>query len=452
MAEVRKSAPKQKQTGGDKRRTQAAAICSRVKDAVNNYEISGLDDALQRVVGLLAAKDKLLAELLPEISTHHITQKLVNELFFHSMQLEEQAKAMLQKLLIKNSKDKKRTTQVLSLNKNYKMTSLKDLSGFHFCETNNKREHDIVGGNTSGNSISLQKHTSQTQENLQRLDTELRTLGADIGYSLPSVDWDYSKIRTDYQIKNINNEDHKNLLEKLNHHHHIVCKLSGQAAQAKKTYVNKNDAFKRDFLKKNSLEFLPDDEDENYESYKTKMIHSSNSERLKKESAIKEKERAENEFELTRRTLDNKTNCFLKVVEEWEFAKVKEEAFKSTGEKLTPTVGVSFQVQPTTPPLATPPTAAKKKDATTKPAPPKTHALQNASMFKTPDSKKHKRSSDDADTTDMQCATKKSPKKTKAGGTDPLWKWPVEEELLQFIDSQGENLFGFPSPPGIRQH
>ena len=85
---------------GDKRKEHAEELCSRIEEVVNEYDIGGSDTALPKVMGLLLANQKLISKLLPKINKSHITQRLVNELFLGSMEIENAAKYMLQKYII----------------------------------------------------------------------------------------------------------------------------------------------------------------------------------------------------------------------------------------------------------------------------------------------------------------------------------------------------------------
>ena len=99
MAEPRK-ATTAKSSDGDKRKEHAEQVCSRIEEVVSEYDINGSDTSLPKVMGLLLANQKLLSKLLPKINKSHVTQRLVNELFLGSMQIEHEAKNVLQRYLL----------------------------------------------------------------------------------------------------------------------------------------------------------------------------------------------------------------------------------------------------------------------------------------------------------------------------------------------------------------
>ena len=93
---------------------------------VNDYDINGSDAALPKVMGLLLANQKLLSKLLPRINKSHVTQRLINELFLGSMQIEKEAKDMLQKFLLDKCNDTsdERKKLLVECTKSYTMLPL----------------------------------------------------------------------------------------------------------------------------------------------------------------------------------------------------------------------------------------------------------------------------------------------------------------------------------------
>ena len=201
---------------GDKRKEHAEELCSRIEEVVNEYDIDGSDAALPKVMGLLLANQKLISKLLPKINKSHITQRLVNELFLGSMEIEHAAKYMLQKYLLEKCSytSDERKKLLVDCTKSYRMLPLAANHGPS--ESMPSYENQLKADGTVDLRL-VEKRTS-----LKRLETKLRKLGVEIGFPLESVAYDYSLINTEYEVQDVQNNKAIGLIEKLNHQRHVT--------------------------------------------------------------------------------------------------------------------------------------------------------------------------------------------------------------------------------------
>ena len=299
---------------GDKRKEHAEELCSRIEEVVNEYDIDGSDVALPKVMGLLLANQKLISSLLPKINKSHITQRLVNELFLGSMEIEHAAKYMLQKYLLEKCSytSDERKKLLVDCTKSYKMLPLAANTGPS--ESMPSYENQLKADGT------VEKRTSS----LKRLETKLRKLGVEIGFPLESVAYDYSLINTEYEVQGVQNNKAIGLIEKLNHQRYLTGIAHGELADAKRVYKEKTDAFKKQYLRENmSLEFLPDEDDDCYEAYRAQLKKSNGykaaTRKLKQWKTMEGGRVAE--LKKIKGALDEKVTTFRELVLEWKEAK-----------------------------------------------------------------------------------------------------------------------------------
>jgi len=326
---------------GDKRKEHAEELCSRIEEVVNEYDIGGSDTALPKVMGLLLANQKLISKLLPKINKSHITQRLVNELFLGSMEIENAAKYMLQKYLLEKCSytSDERKKLLVECRKSYRMLPL-------------AANVNQLNGNQLKADGSVDLRLVEKKTSLKRLETKLRKLGDEIGYPLDSVAHDYSLIDTKYEVQDVENTKATNLIEKLNHQRHLTGQAHGELADARRLYKEKTDTFKKNYLENNSLDVLPDEEDDCYEAYRAQLKEDCKSEHDKMQEWKNQEAATVSVFEIKKDALIENVRTFRKLVLEWKEAKSAKnhKKRKSTDSKKKSPKGKKVKPPPTPPP------------------------------------------------------------------------------------------------------
>ena len=115
-----------------------------------------------------------------------------------------------------------------------------------------------------------------------------------------------------------------NLIEQLNHQRYLTGRAHGELAEAKRVYKEKTAAFKKSFLEKNSLEILPDEEDDCYDAYRAQLKENCKKEHFKMQGWKTQESAVLSSFEIKKEKLEKEIKTFRKLALEWKEAKTKE--------------------------------------------------------------------------------------------------------------------------------
>ena len=90
----------------------------------------------------------------------------------------------------------------------------------------------------------------------------------------------------------------------MNHQRYLTGRAHGELAEAKRVYKEKTAAFKKSFLEKNSLEIVPDEEDDCYEAYRAQLKENCKKEHFKLRGWKTQESAVLSSFEIKKEKLD----------------------------------------------------------------------------------------------------------------------------------------------------
>jgi len=138
-------------------------------------------------------------------------------------------------------------------------------------------------------------------------------MGDEIGFPLESVSYDYTLINTAYEVQEVKNTKATNLMEQLYHQLYLTRQANGELADAQRLYKEKTDAFKKSYKENNSLEILPDEEDDCYDAYRAQLKENCKKEIHKGILAGRLQTAAVSAFEIKKEKLENEIKTFRKL-------------------------------------------------------------------------------------------------------------------------------------------
>jgi len=286
---VKKTATSRK--GGGKREEHTSAIGEAICDYVRNYKIGGGDSPSPKIRGVLRATGILISELTHDVKEAHLTHVLADDLFYSSMLLENEAKESLKKFMIKSAKGKSDLEKVASLQKLYRMSD--DGTGFLakviYTEPrayNNKKSLVVTAGPSD-----------------RSLRTTLEMLNKEIG--LDDRGGDFGLISCDYTIQAIDNKDHTNLLEKVNHRKFKENEAHDQWEKAKTELRKKQKGFKEG-------KTIPDEDDDpvGYKTFRTTLAETCKEQTKKVKIRFVEVEKTRKSFNESQQELETRIATF----------------------------------------------------------------------------------------------------------------------------------------------
>jgi len=245
------------------REENAAVICEDICNIVKNYKIDSGDNSLPKLTGLLRACGRLVTKLVEDIKEPHLTQGISNELFYTSMVLEHEGKESLRRFMLKSAKgrDGKDENKILSLQKLYKMNCVGE--GFLA-----KIEH------VEPRTYKKKRKSASSGESERKIRTQLEKLVTEIGFeSYCGQDGKHVWKKDDYDAmvcdwdESREHRNAKSLLERVEHFRFELAKADAEVDSAQKNFRKSASSFKKQYKSDNTLEDLPDTDDDGYNDY-----------------------------------------------------------------------------------------------------------------------------------------------------------------------------------------
>lgn len=246
------------------REENAAVICEDICNIVKNYKIDSGDNSLPKLTGLLRACGRLVTKLVEDVKEAHLTQGISNELFYTSMVLEHEGKESLRRFMLKSAKgrDGKDENKILSLQKLYKMNCVGE--GFLA-----KIEH------VEPRTYKKKRKSASSGESERKIRTQLEKLVTEIGFeSYCGQDGKHVWKKDDYDAmvwgdwdESREHRNAKSLLERVEHFRFELAKADTEVDSAQKNFRKSASSFKKQYKSDNTLEDLPDTDDDGYNDY-----------------------------------------------------------------------------------------------------------------------------------------------------------------------------------------